>query len=131
MCEPLNILASVGPGFAVLLPEEQVLFDCASDAELASLHDPSSALVKLRGFAEKLTAIAVGSGGSLHLRIEKLSNTNSAPQARIDDLNEIRKLGNSAAHGGAGAYADACAALAAAHRLAIWLMETRHQRAHL
>jgi type I restriction enzyme R subunit len=77
--------------------------------------DPSTSLIKLRQFGERLTrrhAALVGSdvwdGETQADVLRRLQYDRSAPDRVLDVLHHIRKLGNAAVHDGAGNHRVSC-----------------------
>lgn len=110
------------------------------DRELANLgrlaesyfqDDPSTSLIKLRQFGERLTrrhAALVGSdaqdGETQADVLRRLQYERSAPDRVLDVLHHIRKLGNAAVHDGAGNHREALACLKMAVQLGVWHIRT-------
>jgi type I restriction enzyme, R subunit len=106
------------------------------DIELANLgrlaesyfqDDPSTTLIKLRQFGERLTrrhAALVGSDvqeGEAHVEVlRKLQYERSMPERVLDVLHHIRKIGNVAVHDGKGNHREALACLKMAVQLGVW-----------
>lgn len=115
-------------------------FLTALDDQLANLgrlaesyfhDDPSTSLIKLRQFGERLTkrhAAMVGvpfeSGDTQADILRRLQYERAAPEKVLDLLHFIRKLGNSAVHDGAGSHREALACLKVAVQVAVWHART-------
>lgn len=110
------------------------------DRELANLgrlaesyfqDDPSTSLIKLRQFGERLTrrhAALVGSdvqnGETQADVLRRLQYERSVPDRVLDVLHHIRKLGNAAVHDGKGNHQEALACLKIAVQLGVWHIRT-------
>lgn len=93
--------------------------------------DPSTSLIKLRQFAERLTqrhAALVGNtmqeGESQADLLRRLKYERSAPERVLDVLHHIRKLGNAAVHDALGNHRDALACLKMSVQLGVWHVRT-------
>lgn len=93
--------------------------------------DPSTSLIKLRQFGERLTkrhAALVGvtfEGSDTQADIlRRLQYERAAPEKVLDLLHYIRKLGNGAVHDGAGSHREALACLKMAVQVAVWHVRT-------
>ncbi|MEW6736002.1 MAG: DEAD/DEAH box helicase family protein [Acidobacteriota bacterium] len=100
-------------------------------AESYAYPDPSSALVKLRDFAEQIvlgiyshSSLPKPFNASLYNLINAMAFRNVVPAAIIIKLDLLRKIGNKAAHGGASTTAIALNMLPEAYDLARWLYIT-------
>lgn len=114
--------------------------DLASLAKLAESYfqdDPSTSLIKLRQFAERLTkrhAALVG----CELReddtqvdlLRRLKFDRAAPDTVLDVLHHIRKLGNAAVHDSQGGHREALACLKMAVQLGVWHVRTATSERH-
>lgn len=106
------------------------------DRELANLgrlaesyfqDDPSTSLIKLRQFAERLTRRHAAMVGVDILEVEtqsdvlrRLQYERTAPERVLDVLHHIRKLGNAAVHDGKGDHREALACLKMSVQLGVW-----------
>ncbi|MDF1749565.1 MAG: type I restriction endonuclease, partial [Alphaproteobacteria bacterium] len=89
--------------------------------------DPSTSLIKLRQFSERLTKRHAAQMGIEILAIDtqadllrKLKYERAAPDRILDVLHHIRKLGNAAVHDGYGDHREALACLKMAVQLGVW-----------
>ena len=106
------------------------------DIELSSLgklaesyfhDDPSTSLIKLRQFTERLTkrhAVLVGvetrdTDTQIDL-LRRIKFENAAPGRVLDVLHHVRKLGNTAVHEGRGEHREALACLKMSVQLGVW-----------
>ena len=110
------------------------------DRELANLgklaesyfqDDPSTSLIKLRQFGERLTrrhAAMVGvelqEGDTQSDILRRLQYERAAPERVLDVLHHIRKLGNAAVHDGTGDHREALACLKMSVQLGVWHVRT-------
>ncbi len=115
-------------------------FLSAHDAELVKLgglaeryfrDDPSTALVKLRQFAELLSkliaarnALYIGERETFEDTLRRLSLERIVPREAADLFHSIRKFGNAAVHEARGTHAEALTALRFARQLGIWFYRT-------
>ena len=98
--------------------------------------DPSTALFKLRQFAELLTKEVAARQGVYHpdrrdtfeVLLSRLSYERILPRETADLFHVLRKLGNDAAHEVRGTHADALSALKVARQIAIWFHRTYGKR---
>ena len=106
------------------------------DGELANLgrlaesyfqDDPSTSLIKLRQFGERITrrhAAIVGidllDGDNQSDILRRLQYERAAPERVLDVLHHIRKLGNAAVHDGKGDHREALACLKMSVQLGVW-----------
>lgn len=98
--------------------------------------DPSTSLIKLRQFGERLTKRHAALMGVEIQEIDtqadllrKLKYERMAPDRVLDVLHHVRKLGNSAVHEGRGDHREALACLKMAVQLGVWhLRATTFQR---
>lgn len=94
--------------------------------------DPSTALIKLRQFAELLAKeIAARQGlyqperrDSFETILSRLSYERVLPRETADLFHGLRKLGNDAAHEAKGTHAEALSGLKFARQIAIWFHRT-------
>lgn len=94
--------------------------------------DPSTALFKLRQFAELLTKeIAARQGfynpdrrDTFEALLSRLSYERVLPRETADLFHVLRKLGNEAAHEAKGTHAEALSAIKIARQIAIWFHRT-------
>jgi type I restriction enzyme R subunit len=89
--------------------------------------DPSTSLIKLRQFGERLTkrhaaqmGIEIQESDTQADLLRKFKYERSAPDRILDVLHHIRKLGNSAVHDGRGDHSEALACLKMAVQLGVW-----------
>ena len=89
--------------------------------------DPSTSLIKLRQFGERLTrrhAAMVGidllDGDTQSDTLRRLQYERAAPERVLDVLHHIRKLGNAAVHDGKGDHREALACLKMSVQLGVW-----------
>ena len=89
--------------------------------------DPSTSLIKLRQFGERLTqrhAALVGSavqeGETQADALRRLQYERVIPERVLDFLHHVRKLGNAAVHAGAGTHREALTCLKMAVQLGAW-----------
>lgn len=93
--------------------------------------DPSTSLIKLRQFGERLTqrhAALVGcevrEGEAQVEVLRRLQYERAAPDRVLEVLHHIRKLGNAAVHDGKGNHREALACLKMAVQLGVWHVRT-------
>ena len=114
------------------------------DRELSSLgrlaesyfhDDPSTSLIKLRQFGERLTkrhAAVMGIDGedteNQAQLLRKIKFERAAPERVLDVLHHIRKLGNAAVHEGAGDHRQALACLKMSVQLGVWHVRATSSR---
>ena len=107
-----------------------------SDRELANLgrlaesyfqDDPSTTLIKLRQFCERLTrrhaalvGVALQDEDTQSDLLRRLRYERAAPERVLDVLHHIRKLGNTAVHEGKGDHPEALACLKMSVQLGVW-----------
>jgi type I restriction enzyme, R subunit len=92
------------------------------------LHDdPSTAIFKLRQFAELLCktvaarhALYLGDRETFEETLRRLGFERITPKEVADVFHAIRKIGNRAVHDGEGTYAEALSALKFARQLGVW-----------
>ncbi|MFG1317541.1 type I restriction-modification system endonuclease [Xanthobacter autotrophicus] len=112
----------------------------AHDAKLAALgalaeryfrEDPSTAIVKLRQFAELTAKIIAarhasyrGERETFDETLRRLSYERIIPKEVVDVFHALRKVGNTAVHEAKGGHADALTALKLARSLGIWFHRT-------
>lgn len=89
--------------------------------------DPSTSLIKLRQFGERLTKKHAALMGVEIQEIDtqadllrKLKYERTAPDRVLDVLHHVRKLGNAAVHEGRGDHREALACLKMAVQLGVW-----------
>ncbi|MCF3630145.1 type I restriction-modification system endonuclease [Thalassospiraceae bacterium LMO-SO8] len=106
------------------------------DVELANLgklaesyfqDDPSTSLIKLRQFSERLTkrhaaqmGIEIQDIDTQADLLRKMKYERAAPDRVLDVLHHVRKLGNAAVHEGRGDHREALACLKMAVQLGVW-----------
>lgn len=114
------------------------------DAELANLgrlaesyfqDDPSTSLIKLRQFSERLTkrhaalmGIEIRDGYTQADLLRTLKFERAAPDRVLDVLHHIRKLGNAAVHDGHGDHREALACLKMSVQLGVWHIRSATSR---
>lgn len=120
-----------GSNFSFLDTLDSELSNLGRLAESYFQEDPSTSLIKLRQFAERLTrrhAALVGrdvqDGETQADVLRRLQYERSAPDRVLDVLHHIRKLGNAAVHDGAGNHREALASLKMAVQLGVWHVRT-------
>lgn len=103
------------------------LFSLGRLAESYFGEDPSTCLIKIRQFAERLTkrhaalaGVEILSGDTQSDLLRKLKYERSASDTILGVLHHIRKLGNSAVHEGTGNHRDALACLKMSKELGAW-----------
>lgn len=113
--------------FGFLQGEDPQLLRLATLAERYFHDDPSTALIKLRQFAETLARIVAARNGLLGSNAESLDDVLRAlrhrerlPREAADLFHGLRRLGNAAVHEGAGGHSHALSALKLARELGIW-----------
>lgn len=107
-------MAQITSNFDFLERLDRDLANLGRLAESYFQDDPSTTLIKLRQFGERLTrrhAALVGSdvqNGEIQADVlRRLQYERSAPDRVLDVLHHIRKLGNAAVHDGAGNHREA------------------------
>lgn len=115
------------PNFHFLAARSPLLVRYAAQAERYLFDDPSTALVKLRQFAELLARLALAEFGveatpqdEFMAVLTLLRDRRVASGDVLDLFHGIRKAGNAAAHEGAGERSDALHHLRMARQLAVW-----------
>ncbi|MBA4191190.1 MAG: type I restriction-modification system endonuclease [Planctomycetaceae bacterium] len=115
------------PNFQFLATHQPVLVRYATLAERYLFDDPSTALVKLRQFAELLARLAVAEVGVVATShddfaaiLAMLRDRRAATVDILDLFHGLRKAGNAAAHEGQGTRSDALHHLRMARQLAVW-----------
>jgi type I restriction enzyme R subunit len=113
--------------FEFLSAHDKRLVQLATLAERYFHDDPSTAIFKLRQFAELLCktvaayhAVYQGERESFEETLRRLAFERITPREIADVFHALRKAGNSAAHDGEGDHADALSALKWARQLGIW-----------
>ncbi len=93
--------------------------------------DPSTSLIKLRQFGERLTkrhaalvGVAFEASDTQADILRRLQFERAAPEKVLDLLHHIRKLGNGAVHDGSGSHREALACLKMAVQIAVWHVRT-------
>lgn len=128
------------PGGRAHLAQSNFEFLDRIDAELANLgklaesyfhDDPSTSLIKLRQFCERLAkrhatqmGVETQAGESQTDLLRKLRFERAAPEKVLDVLHHVRKLGNAAVHDGNGDHREALACLKMSVQLAVWHVRT-------
>lgn len=89
--------------------------------------DPSTALIKMRQFCERITrrhaalmGVEFHDGENQSDLLRKLKYERAIPDRVLDVLHHIRKLGNSAVHHGLGSHREALVCLKMAVQLGVW-----------
>tara|TARA_R110000868_G_scaffold10357_1_gene51030 strand:- start:15356 stop:18700 length:3345 start_codon:yes stop_codon:yes gene_type:complete len=89
--------------------------------------DPSTSLIKLRQFGERLTkrhatqiGLEIQETDTQADLLRKIKYERSAPDRVLDVLHHVRKLGNAAVHDGRGDHREALACLKMAVQLGVW-----------
>ncbi|UTH45337.1 type I restriction-modification system endonuclease [Loktanella salsilacus] len=89
--------------------------------------DPSTSLIKLRQFGERLTkrhaalmGVEIQEIDTQAYLLRKLKYERMAPDRVLDVLHHVRKLGNAAVHEGRGDHREALACLKMAVQLGVW-----------
>jgi type I restriction enzyme, R subunit len=108
--------------FGFLPKHDERLATLGAQAERYFRADPSTAIVRLRRFAELLAKV-IAAHRALHLderetfedTLRRLSSSGSSP--RKQTICSIRKLGNAAVHDAKGGHSDALASLKFARQL--------------
>lgn len=115
------------PNFHFLAAHSPLLVRYAAQAERYLFDDPSTALVKLRQFAELLARLALAEFGveaapqdEFAAVLATLRDRRVAAGDVLDLFHGIRKAGNAAAHEGRGERSDALHHLRMARQLAVW-----------
>jgi type I restriction enzyme R subunit len=110
-----------------------------AQAERYFRDDPSTAIVKLRQFAELLAkliaahhALYLGERETFEETLRRLSYERILPKEAADIFHILRKLGNEAVHEAKGGHADALASLKFARQIGVWFHRTyaRSARRH-
>ncbi|MGF3027965.1 type I restriction-modification system endonuclease [Methylobacterium aquaticum] len=122
--------------FGFLNEYDATLVALPAQAETYFRTDPSTALIKLRQFAELLTKeIAARHGAYQPERREtfesiltRLSYEHILPRETADLFHGLRRLGNDAVHEAIGTHADALSGLKLARQIAIWFHRTYGRR---
>jgi type I restriction enzyme R subunit len=123
------MLATVNFGF--LQGHDVRLATLGAQAERYFRDDPSTAIVKLRQFAELLAkliaahhALYLGERETFEDTLRRLSFERIIPKEAADVFHVLRKLGNNAVHEAKGGHADALASLKFARQLGVWFHRT-------
>lgn len=113
--------------FGFLAGHDARLTKLAALAERYFSDDPSTALIKLRQFAEVLSGLVAANAGLLGPpnesfvdQLRRLQYERVAPREASELFHQLRILGNRAAHEGAGTHAEALSALKIARELGVW-----------
>lgn len=119
------------PNFGFLAAQDPQLVRLGAQAERYFRDDPSTALFKVRQFAEflaKLVAAHHGEYGGERETFEellrRLSLDRILPRETADVFHQLRRLGNAAVHEAAGGHSEALSALKLARLLGIWFFRT-------
>jgi type I restriction enzyme, R subunit len=113
--------------FGFLAVHDARLVQFGAFAERYLHDDPSTAIFKLRQFAELLCktvaarhALYLGERETFEETLRRLGFERITPKEVADVFHALRKLGNRAVHEGEGTHADALSALKFARQLGIW-----------
>lgn len=117
--------------FAFLSIHDAKLVQLAALAERYFRDDPTTAIFKLRQFAELLSkliaahhALYEGERETFEETLRRLAYQQIIPKEVADVLHALRKAGNVAVHEAKGTHSDALTALKFARQLAIWFHRT-------
>ena len=117
--------------FGFLLRQDARLSTLGAQAERYFRDDPSTAIVKLRQFAEFLAklvaahhALYLGERETFEEILRRLSFERIVPKETADLFHVLRKFGNAAVHDAKGGHADALASLKFARQLGVWFHRT-------
>lgn len=117
--------------FAFLQGDDLRLATLGGQAERYFADDPTTAIGKLRQFAELLAKLIAahhaeyrGERETFEETLRRLSCERIIPKKTADVFHIIRKLGNNAVHEGKGNHADALKSLKFARQLGIWFHRT-------
>jgi type I restriction enzyme R subunit len=117
--------------FSFLVEQDPKLGQLGALAEQYFTEDPSTALFKVRQFAELLAKTVAarqsaykGERETFEDTLRRLSFDRILPREVSDVFHQLRKLGNVAAHEVGGTHADALSALKLARQLGIWFYRT-------
>lgn len=115
------------PNFQFLAGHHPLMVRYAARAERYLFDDPSTALIKLRQFAELLArqacanvGLATAPADDLVRVLGLLRDRGVATADALDLFHALRKAGNAAAHEGTGTQSDALHHLRMARQLAVW-----------
>jgi type I restriction enzyme R subunit len=117
--------------FGFLQGHDQRLATLGAQAERYFRDDPSTAIVKLRQFAELLAkliaahhALYLGERETFEDTLRRLSYERILPKEAADVFHILRKLGNNAVHEAEGSHAEALTSLKFARQLGVWFHRT-------
>jgi type I restriction enzyme R subunit len=117
--------------FEFLLTLDDQLANLGRLAESYFQDDPSTSLIKLRQFGERLTkrhaamvCVAIEADDTQAEILRRLQVERAAPEKVLDLLHHIRKMGNGAVHDGSGSHREALACLKMAVQIAVWHVRT-------
>jgi len=120
-------MAIPSSNFAFLARHDPALVRLPTLAEKSFSADPNACIMHLRVFCEKLAqVVAARSGLGVAYRegqfelLERLVSSQVVPQQSAQLFHHVRKVGNDAAHQGAGNHSQASHLLRMAHELAVW-----------
>ena len=122
------MLATLNFGF--LEAHDRRLVTLGALAERYFRDDPSTAIVKLRQFAELLAKIIAARHAvydeqeNFEQTLRRLSYERIVPKEAADVFHVLRKVGNQAVHEADGTHAEALASLKFARQLAVWFHRT-------
>ncbi|WP_409560317.1 type I restriction-modification system endonuclease [Hyphomicrobium sp. MC8b] len=123
--------------FGFLIVDDERLVDLGAFAERYFRDDPSTAIFKLRQFAELLAKLVAahhatyqGERETFEEVLRRLSYDRIITKEVADVFHVLRKLGNSAAHEGKGNHSDALSALKFARQLGVWFHRTYSKEAN-
>lgn len=117
--------------FDFLRPHDLNLVHLGGLAERYFRDDPSTALIKLRQYAELLAklvaarhAVYLGEREGFDDLLRRLAYERVIPREVADVFHVLRKVGNAAAHEAKGGHAEALSALKFARELGVWFHRT-------
>ncbi|MFN4152637.1 MAG: DUF4145 domain-containing protein, partial [Candidatus Sericytochromatia bacterium] len=104
-----------------------ILYNIGNLAEKNLYNDPSSTIIKLRLFAEKLTFHIFDISGlqfpledNLNSRLKTLKFYDAVPEQVLNILYRIKNIGNKAVHEGIGDLNEASELLETTFKIALW-----------
>jgi len=119
------------PNFGFLAKQDLNLVRLGALAERYFRDDPSTALLKLRQFAELLSKLIAAHHGlyqgereTFEETLRRLAYDRVLPRETADVFHQIRRLGNAAAHEVRGDHGEALTGLKLARQLGIWFYRT-------
>src|SRR5579875_802262 len=121
----------VSPNFGFLARQDRDLVLLGSLAERYFRDDPSTALLKLRQFAELMSKLIAAHHGlyagereTFDETLRRLSYERILPRETTDVFHQLRRLGNAAAHEVSGNHGEALTGLKLARQLGLWFYRT-------